>query len=533
MPIRLHNLRADIDRAEEALPGLAAAKLQLDVSRIADIRLVRRAVDARKHRPPVFVYTVDVTLGPDEDESGIAADIAATLVADAAAPELTLQGGDAPLPGRPVVVGAGPAGLFAGLLLAEAGFRPLIIERGQPVPQRADDVAALFQLGQLDPESNILFGLGGAGTWSDGKLTWHTNNPLAEWVLDALVGCGAPEHILVDAHPHIGTDKLRAVTTNLARRIEAGGGEFRFGTRVTGLLLQDGRAAGVKCGDETIEAGAVILGIGHSARDTFHTLADQGVAIEPRPFQIGVRIEHPQQLVDKSQYGTHAGHAALPPSEYALQHKAHGGWRSVHSFCMCPGGTVVPSMSRDGEVCTNGMSDFARDGAFANAALVVPVGPQDFGTGRFAGLAFQERIERAAFKATGSLCAPAQRADDFVADRKGSAPGQTSYPLGVVPVQFSQILPRPVYQSIVRALGMRFGRSIAGFAGECGTVLGPETRVTSPVRIVRDKTTRESVERPGLYPIGEGSGYAGGIISSALDGLATAKTIIEGYSPRD
>jgi uncharacterized FAD-dependent dehydrogenase len=261
------------------------------------------------------------------------------------------------------------------------------------------------------------------------------------------------------------------------------------------------------------------------------SLADQGVAIEARPFQIGVRIEHPQELIDRSQYGAFAGNPRLPAAEYALRHRAHGGWRSVHSFCMCPGGVIVPSINREGEICTNGMSRHARDGEFANAALVVPVNEKDFGSGRFDGLAFQERIERAAFEITGSFRAPAQKASDFLADRLGEAPERTSYPLGVEPAQFSRILPRPVYQSIVRALGMTFERSIRGFAGEKGSVLGPETRVTSPVRFVRDEATRESVSTARLYPVGEGSGYAGGIVSSALDGLLTARAITERYKP--
>ena len=530
MPVRLHNIRVRLDAADARIESLAAQKLGLTADRIAAARVVRRSVDSRK-RTPVFVYTVDVTLEPADDEDAVAERLAATLVAQPEEPSLQLAAGSDPLPGRPVVVGSGPAGLFAAWLLAGHGFRPLVIERGRPVAQRAKDIDAFFGTGPLDPESNILFGLGGAGTWSDGKLAWSSSDPLAELVLHTFVRCGAPGDILVDAKPHIGTDLLRGVVTKLSEMIGAAGGEFRFGARAAALALEGDRAVGVRCNNEIIEAGAILLGIGHSARDTFRTLSDQGVAMEARPFQVGVRIEHPQEMIDRAQYGTFAGHPRLPPAEYSLRHKAHGGWRSVHSFCMCPGGVVLPAMNEGGQVCTNGMSRAARDGEFANAALVVPVGPKDFGGGRFDGLAFQEHIERAAFKATGSFSAPAQRAGNFIEDREGEPPERTSYPLGVVPVQFSKILPRPVYQSIVRGLAMTFNHSIRGFAGERGTILGPETRVSSPVRIVRGDDTRESISTPGLYPIGEGSGYAGGIVSSAIDGLRTARAIIERFKP--
>jgi len=530
MPVRIHNIRVPLDAAGARLESLAAAKLGIKAGEVAALRIVRRAIDSRK-RTPVFVYTIDATLSPGRDEAAVAERLAATLVAQPEEPRLELAPGSDPLPGRPVVVGSGPAGLFVAWLLATHGFRPLVIERGRPVAQRAKDIDVFFKAGSLDPESNILFGLGGAGTWSDGKLTWSSSDPLAELVLHTLIRCGAPGDILVDAKPHIGTDLLRGIVTKLSGMIEDAGGELRFGRRVTSLALEGGRAAGVRCGDEAIEAGAVILGVGHSARDTFRTLSDQGVAMEARPFQVGVRIEHPQEMIGRAQYGTSAGHPKLPPAEYSLRHKAHGGWRSVHSFCMCPGGVVLPAMNENGEVCTNGMSRSARDGEFANAALVVPVGPKDFGGGRFDGLAFQEHIERAAFKATGSFSAPAQRADHFIEDRKGGVPERTSYPLGVVTAQFSRILPRPVYQSIVRGLAMTFNHSIRGFASERGTVLGPETRVSSPVRIVRGDDTRESISTPGLYPIGEGSGYAGGIVSSAIDGLRTARAIIERFKP--
>jgi len=531
MPVRLQNIRIGLDTGEDRLAQAAAGRLGVDVAKIEGVRIVRTAVDSR-HGRPVLIYGIDVILKPDVDAENVAERAGASLVAEPEEPRIVLGAGPEPLPGRPVIVGAGPAGLFAAYLLAMYGFRPLVMERGQSVAPRAKDIAAFFDGGTLDPESNILFGLGGAGTWSDGKLTWSPSDPMAAFVLHTFVRCGAPEQILVEAKPHIGTDLLRGVTAKLAEMIEAAGGEFRFGRRVDTFVFKGGRVAGVRCGQETTEAGAVVLAMGHSARDTVRVLADQGVAIEARPFQVGVRIEHPQEMIDRSQYGEAAGHPRLPSAEYSLRHKAHGGWRSVHSFCMCPGGMVVPSMNRNGEICTNGMSCRARDGEFANAALVVSVGPKDFGGGRLDGLAFQEEIERAAFAATGSFSAPAQTAEDFMKDRAGSV-GKTSYPLGVVPVQWSRILPRSVYQSIVRALAMSFDRSIRGFAGAQGTILGPETRVTSPVRLVRHERTHESVSTPGLCPAGEGSGYAGGIVSSAVDGLRTARALIERHCPAE
>jgi hypothetical protein len=530
MPIRLHNLRVSFDRGEDVLPARSAEMLGLPADRVESVRTVRRALDARPRRP-VWVYTVDVRLGPGVDEAAVAEQAAAALVAEPEEPGLELSPGDKPLGGRPVVVGAGPAGLFTALVLAEYGYRPLVVERGRSVPQRARDIDALFRKGKLDPESNLLFGLGGAGTWSDGKLNWKTSDPLACVVLHTLISCGAPEQIAVDANPHVGTDVLRGVVTRLAEHICETGGEFQFGARADALVLRGGRAAGVRCGGERTDAGVVVLAVGHSARDTFEVLADQGVALEPRPFQVGVRIEHPQEHIDRAQYGPHAGHSELPPAEYTLRHKARGRWRSVHSFCMCPGGMVVPAMSEQGHVCTNGMSESSRAGAFANAALVVPVGPKDFGTGSLDGVTFQKRIEQAAFGLTGSLSAPAQRASAFVADRTGPPPERTSYPLGVTPCRFSRILPKPVYQSIVRALAITFDRKIPGFAGDDAVVLGPESRVSPPIRVIRDERTRESVSTPGLFPAGEGSGYAGGIVSSAVDGIQTARALIQRYAP--
>jgi hypothetical protein len=541
MTIRLYNIAADISeefagppqsrRHRDALAAKAAEALGVNAADIISIRLVRRAIDAR-HKPR-FVLTLDVDLG--ERERGMLENLplhAARVLAEEAVTEP--RPGAEPLAGRPVIVGAGPAGLFAALTLARSGYRPLIIERGKPVAARVEDIARFHSQRALDPESNYLFGEGGAGTFSDGKLTTRIDDSRISGILATLVECGAPEEISYDAKPHVGTDRLRGVLVNLRKKIESLGGEFRFGCRLDRIRAKDGALA-LSCSGERIESGAVILAIGQSARDTYAMLRDSGVALERRAFQMGLRIEHPRELIDQSQYADWRGHPALGAAEYRIVWTGESGFRPVYSFCMCPGGEVMAATAQDGCLCTNGMSNHARDGGFSNSALVVPVSPEDFASfgiqgDPLAGVRFQEHWERAGFRlGTGRWRAPAQPAPDFLAASVPAKTRETSYRFGVIPADMSHVLPPFIITSIRKALPV-FGKSVKGFDGAGALLIGPETRVSSPVRIPRNEETRESISTRGIYPVGEGAGYASGIMSSAVDGILTAEAIIARFA---
>jgi len=541
MTIRLYNIAATISGKfagppqsagqREALAAKAAEALGVNAADIIGVRLVRRAIDAR-HKPR-FVLTLDVDLG--ERERGMLENLplhAARVLAEEAVPEP--QPGAEPIAGRPVIIGAGPAGLFAALTLARRGYRPLVIERGKPVAARVQDVARFHSQKTLNPESNYLFGEGGAGTFSDGKLTTRIDDPRISAVLATLVECGAPEEISCDAKPHVGTDRLRGVLVNLRGKIESLGGEFRFACRLD-RITSGGGALELSCGGEKIESGAVVLAIGQSARDTYAMLRDAGVALERRAFQMGLRIEHPRELIDRSQYGKWREHPALGAADYRIVWKGESGFRPVYSFCMCPGGEVMAATAQDGCLCTNGMSNHARDGKFSNSALVVPVFPEDFAScgeqnDPLAGIRFQEQWERAGFKLGAGLWrAPTQTAPDFLAGSASAKMRETSYRFGVVPADLSQVLPPFIITSIRKALPV-FGQAIRGFDGADALLIGPETRVSSPVRIPRNEESRESVSTRGLYPVGEGAGYASGIMSSAVDGILTAEAIIARFA---
>lgn len=429
---------------------------------------------------------------------------------------------------RPVVVGSGPCGLFAALALAEAGARPIILERGEDIDLRKKRVADFENGGELDPESNVQFGEGGAGTFSDGKLKHGAADAYNHRVLSEFVSHGAPEEILYDANPHVGTDLLSEIIKSLRKKIIALGGEFHFGARLCGLIVKNKKIKGVRYiykGEELqIAADKVILAIGHSARDTFLMLADTGVAMEARGFGIGVRIEHPRKHIDRMIYGDHAEEIEQAASYHLVTHLKNG--RSVYSFCMCPGGSVVAATSEQGSVVTNGMSMHARDGENSNAAFLVSVTPDDFGGDPLNGLNLQRSLEQRAFEISKDYKAPAVRMEDFLAKRASSALGEVkpTYPRGVVLPRPDEFLPDLISESIREAIP-DFDQYKSGFYLPDALLTGVETRTTSPIRLIRGEG-RESLTLSGLYPCGEGAGYAGGIISSAVDGLKTAEIIL-------
>ncbi|MBN1422014.1 MAG: FAD-dependent oxidoreductase [Planctomycetes bacterium] len=485
---------------------------------IRGLRIRRASIDAR-HRRIVHRYDVEVDV---EDEAGTLRRCAGRSDVGPCPP------GDPPFPppgretlrGAIAVVGAGPAGLFAADVLAGRGYRPLVLERGDAIPERVPRVRALWRTGVLDAESNPVFGEGGAGTFSDGKLATRIHRPYVRHVLETLVACGADPRILTQAKPHVGTDRLRLVVMRLRKKIEEAGGEFRFRARVEGLEIREGRVAGIRVAGQRIETGAVVLATGSSADDTYGMLAACGVPLEARPFQMGLRIEHPQAYIDQVRYGASAGRAGLPPADYFLR----GG--SAHTFCMCPGGEVIGVASEAGGLSTNGMSRSARNGPYANSAIVAPI---EAGGDALAGLRFRRAWEEAGFRAGGGgYGCGAQYADDFVADRPSAGTLRTSFQPSVVPADLSQVLPPRVVEAVRRAL-VAFDREVPGFARKPGILLGPETRASSPVRIVRGPTG-ESPGVAGLYPVGEGAGYAGGILSSAVDGIGGALAIVRRFA---
>ncbi len=531
--LRLTELKLPLDHTPEALAQAAEARLGVAPSAI---HVFRRAIDARKRSAIHLIYTLDVEV---PGEAAILARLAQnphvcrtpdTSFRHAARAPASLQD-------RPVVIGAGPCGLFAALALAQMGFRPIILERGRVVRERTVDTFALWRKSVLTPESNVQFGEGGAGTFSDGKLWSGVRDPayLGRRVLETFVRAGAPEEILVASKPHIGTFRLVTVVESLRAEIEALGGEYRFGTRVTGLITgrsRDGtrriEALALASG-ETLEARHVILAPGHSARDLFAAVVAAGIHVEPKPFSVGVRIEHPQSLIDRARFGAFAGHRRLGAADYKLVHH-EGAGRSAYSFCMCPGGTVVAATSEPGRVVTNGMSQYSRAERNANAGIVVGVGPADFAPedahDPLAGIAFQRRLESAAFAAGGgTYAAPAQRVGDFLAGRPSISLGDVipSYKPGVTPTDLAACLPDYVLTTIREALPV-FARQIPGFDMADAVMTGVETRTSSPIRITRGDDF-QSLNTAGLYPAGEGAGYAGGILSAAIDGTRVAQAL--------
>ncbi len=520
--IRIREISFPPEHSVAQLSYEAAKLLKISPSKVRKLRIVRRSVDARKKPDVRIIYTVDVSVDGNEGkilkQSGCKR---AAIAVDSyykpprAVPE-NLQ--------RPVVVGFGPAGMFAALILALAGQRPLVLERGLDAQTRHHKVERFFATGELDGHCNVQFGEGGAGTFSDGKLNTGVNNPRIQWILEQMVACGAREEILFDAKPHVGTDVLLQVVQNLRQKIISLGGEVRFDTQVTGILQEKGELTGLITNKGNISCREAIFAIGHSARDTFSMLQEQGIFMEPKPFSMGVRIEHLQETVNEAQYGKND--PVLPPADYKLV--KHLDAETVYTFCMCPGGYVVAAASEEGRLVTNGMSYSDRDGENANAALLVTLNPRDFPyEGPLGGVQWQRDIEEAAYKISGSYKAPVQKVGDFLAGipSRGAGTVQPTYRPGVVWCDLHSVLPVKITKALKKAIPM-FDGNLKGFASPDAVLTAPETRSSSPVRIVRGEN-RQSVSLRGLYPAGEGAGYAGGIMSAAIDGILCAENLLQ------
>ncbi len=524
--LHLSGLNVPLDYSEESLRTSVAKKCAIAPDQILSLTVVRRSVDARKKEDVHFVLTVHFKV----KNEALLLKKCRFLTVPAGIPALSL-----PAPrfiSPPLVVGAGPAGLFAALTLARAGANPVLIERGRPVDARTADVEKLSAEGILDPESNVQFGEGGAGAFSDGKLTCGIKSPYLRTVLETFVAHGAPREILIDSMPHIGTDRLKSVVSSIRKEIISLGGTVLFETRLEKLLIRGSHLEGavlIHAGEEReILTDTVLLCIGHSARDTVQSLFLQGIRMAQKPFAMGVRIEHPRILIDRAQYGSFAGHPALGAASYKLVCHTPDG-RGVYTFCMCPGGHVIAAASQPGGIAVNGMSFHARDAENSNSALLVGVRSEDFGDDHpLAGMVLQRSIERAAFTAAGGgFRAPAQRVEDFLADRTTGAFGTVcpSYRPGVTPVDLRAVLPSFITEDL--KTGIRFmNTQLSGFAMPDAVLTAPETRSSSPVRLLRDQNS-EAENCAGLFPVGEGAGYAGGIVSAAIDGISAALKAME------
>lgn len=525
MLFRITGIRVPVEQPESELHTTVARSLQIPTDQIQRLTVLRKSLDARQRSSLHFEYSVAVELTePPKPQSRI------QLEEWQPKPFVDPDSGTRPMDQRPVVVGSGPAGLLAGYYLALRGYRPLIIERGAAVKERVPAIRAFDKGGEHDNENNYLFGEGGAGCFSDGKLTCRITGPDVDWVLNSFVDCGGRPSLIYEHRPHLGSNKLPMICRNFRLKIEALGGDYRFNCRLEGLDIQDGHVAGLHTSSGTIATRHCLLGIGHSARDTYEMLLQSGLPLLPKAFQLGLRIEHPQECINQHKYGKDEYLNLLGAADYSLIAK---GERDLFTFCMCAGGIVIPSVSEPNMFCSNGMSNSRHDTPFANSGLVVTLSTDQFGSSHpLAGVEVQRQYERAAFAAgNGNYLAPLQRATDFLDDRTPSASDHipSSYQRGTIPHSLAPFLPPPILQAVKAGLPVMDSKWKGKYLDDA-VLTGPEMRGSSPVRIERDRQSFQTPNISGMYPIGEGAGYAGGIVTAAVDGLRAAKAIVQEFA---
>lgn len=534
MPIRINNVILDIEEVnDEAINKKALKKVRLNKRDIKSFKILRESIDARKKDKIKFNYTIEIEC--DNEQKIVQKINNKDVIFEKLQYNPNIKHGNKKLSSRPIVVGMGPAGMFAGLMLAENGYRPIIIERGQDVEKRTKTVNEFWESGKLDLNSNVQFGEGGAGTFSDGKLTTRIKDERCNYVLDTFVRYGAPNEIIYKGKPHIGTDNLKIVVKNIRKRIIDLGGEIKFNSCLQDIIIKDKKIKSIIVNDAEIECENLILCIGHSSRDTYNMLFNRGVLLTPKSFAIGVRCEHNQHFIDESQYGKYAGNEKLGPASYRLTYNNKKTNRSAYSFCMCPGGEVVCASSENERLVTNGMSFYKRDKENANSAIVVSVTPNDFCLDNpLGGIEFQRHYENLAYKLGGSsYFAPIQLMSDFIKDKKSIKLGniKPTYKPGTIFAELKNCLPSYVTDTLKEAF-ISFDKKIHGFAFGDAVLTGIETRTSAPVRIERNEEF-ESISTRGLYPCGEGAGFAGGIISASVDGIKCAEKIINKYKNYD